>query len=61
MRKTDQTAMMRKTDQTAMMRSTDQTAMMRSTDQTAIMELRTIRTLDNSELGQFGPDSDLSC
>ena len=24
-------------------------------------ELRTIRTLDNSDLGQFGPDSDLSC
>ena len=26
-----------------------------------IAELRTIRTLDNSDLGQFGPDSDLSC
>ena len=25
------------------------------------MELRTIRTLDNSDLGQFRPDSDLSC
>ena len=26
-----------------------------------IYELRTIRALDNSDLGQFGPDSDLSC
>ena len=28
---------------------------------TSLLELRTIRTLDNSDLGQFEPDSDLSC
>ena len=27
----------------------------------SVPELRTIRTLDNSDHGQFGPDSDLSC
>ena len=26
-----------------------------------VFELRTIRTLANSDLGQFGPNSDLSC
>ena len=30
-------------------------------DRTNSWELRTIRTLANSDLGQFGPDSDLSC